>query len=364
VDVHPKLVKWVERRAEALATGEGIDWALGEALALGSLALEGVPVRLSGQDSVRGTFSQRHLLFHDDDTDTSWMPLAHLSPDQAPFTAIDSPLSEEAVLGFEFGYAIADPGALVLWEAQFGDFGNEAQVVIDQFLAGSRAKWGQPCGLTLLLPHGYEGQGPEHSNARPERFLQLAADDNLRIVNVTTPAQLFHVLRRQMCEGPAMPLVLFTPKSLLRHPRAVSGLAEFSEGRFEPVLRDVRRPDPRRVRRLVLCTGKVYYDLEEAREATPEPGVALVRLEQMYPFPEAALRETLATYAGAEVVWCQEEPRNMGAWIFVADRLRRLSGQAVDARYVGRAESASPATGYREIHLREQERLVAEALGA
>jgi 2-oxoglutarate dehydrogenase E1 component len=362
VDVHPKLVKWVERRRDSMASGEDIDWALGEALALGSLVLEGVPVRLSGQDSVRGTFSQRHLLFHDDDTEVSWMPLAHLAPDQAPFSAIDSPLSEEAVLGFEFGYSIGDPSALVIWEAQFGDFADEAQVVVDEFLAGARAKWGQPSSLTLLLPHGYEGQGPDHSSARPERFLQLAAEDNLRLVNATTPAQYFHVLRRQMCEGPAVPLVLFTPKSLLRHPRAVSRLAAFSEGRFEPLLDDPFRPDPRGVRRLVLSTGKIYYDLEAAREASGRRDVALVRLEEMYPFPEAAIRRTLDTYAGAEVVWAQEEPRNMGAWIFVADRLRRLAGQAVDARYVGRAESASPATGYLEVHQREQKRIVEEAV--
>jgi len=364
LDVHPKLRKGMQDRRKVLETGERMDWATAEALAMGSLVLEGVPVRLSGQDSVRGTFSQRHLLLHDDDTDQSWMGLQHLSPDQAPFVAVDSPLSEEAVLGFEIGYSIGDPGTLVLWEAQFGDFVNEAQVAVDQFLAGAQAKWGQPSGVVLLLPHGYEGQGPDHSSARLERFLQVAAEDNIQVAYPTTPAQYFHLLRRQMCEGIRKPLVVMTPKSLLRNPRAVSRVVELTRGAFLPVLADPRRPDPAAVERVVLCSGKVFYDLGEAREAAGTTArVALVRIEQLYPFPEAAVRGVLDGYPGAEVVWAQEEPRNMGAWMFVNDRLRNLDGLSVSPRYVGRRESASTATGYHEVHTREQARLAGEAVG-
>ncbi len=362
IDVHPKLRKWMEERRKAMQAGEGLDWSFSEALAFGSLALEGTPVRLSGQDSVRGTFSQRHLLLRDDETDSSWMALQELGKDQAPFAAIDSPLSEESVLGFEYGFSLGDPSVLVLWEAQFGDFGNEAQPVIDQFLAGSKAKWGQPSGVVLLLPHGYEGQGPDHSSARLERFLQLAAEDNLRVVNCTTPAQYFHLLRRQMCEGLRTPLIVMTPKSLLRHPRARSAVRELAEGHFEPLLRDPAAPKPEAIKRLVFCSGKIYYDLEEARAKRGASTTALCRVEELYPFPEAPVREAVATYRGAEVVWVQEEPRNMGAWAYMDDRLRRLSGQSVAARYVGRAESASTATGYLDTHKREQARIVEEAL--
>ncbi len=363
VDVHPKLKKGMEARRKAVESGEGVDWAFAETLAFGSLALEGVPIRLSGQDSVRGTFSQRHLLLHDDDTDSSWMALQHLAADQGTFNAIDSPLSENAVLGFEYGYSLGDPGALVLWEAQFGDFVNGAQVVIDQFIAGSKAKWGQPSGLVLLLPHGYEGQGPEHSSARMERFLQLAAENNLQVADCSTPAQYFHLLRRQMCEGIRVPLVVMTPKSLLRHPRARSRVAELTEGRFLPVVPDPRTPDPGEVKRLVFCTGKVYYDLEEARDKAERTDAAIYRVEQLYPFPEAEIREALSVYRDAEVVWAQEEPRNMGAWHYMHDRLATLRGQGVNARYAGRKESASTATGYLDVHAREQQALAADALG-
>jgi 2-oxoglutarate dehydrogenase E1 component len=361
VDVHPKLAKWMEARARTLESGEGVDWAFAEALAFGSLVLEGVPVRLSGQDSVRGTFSQRHLLLHDDDTDVSWMALQHLDPDQAPFVAVDSPLSEEAVVGFEYGFSVGDPATLVMWEAQFGDFVNEAQVMIDQFLAGSVAKWGQPSGLVLLLPHGYEGQGPEHSSARPERFLQLAAEDNLRVAVPSTPAQYFHLLRRQMCEGLPRPLVVLTPKSLLRHPRAVSSVSTLAEGRFEPLLIDSAEGGEENATRLVLCSGKIYYDLAAHREKAP--GISLCRVEELYPFPLTALRQLRARHPKAEVVWVQEEARNMGAWTFVNDRLRREEEEEIRIRYVGRPESASPATGYHEVHRREQERIVHEAMG-
>jgi 2-oxoglutarate dehydrogenase E1 component len=366
LDVHPKLHKGMEARRVVLDTGQGVDWAFAEALAWGSLVLGGVPVRLSGQDSVRGTFSQRHLLLHDDDTTMNWMALQHLDPEQAPFAAVDSPLSEEAVLGFEFGFTIGDPDTLVLWEAQFGDFVNEAQVVIDQFLAGSHSKWGQPSGLVLLLPHGYEGQGPDHSSARLERFLQLAAEDNLQVVNVTTPAQYFHRLRGQAGRRTAAPLVILTPKSLLRHPRAVSAVEELTAGGFRPVLDDPLAGSLADVRRIVFCSGKVYYDLEAAREASGSaaaaPDVALIRVEELYPFPEREIRRVLARHPRAERVWVQEEPRNMGAWTFMADRFRRLD-PAETLRYVGRPESASTATGYHSIHDAEQRRLVMEALG-
>jgi 2-oxoglutarate dehydrogenase E1 component len=266
------------------------------------------------------------------------------------------------VLGFEYGFSLGDPSVLVLWEAQFGDFANEAQPVIDQFLAGSKAKWGQPSGVVLLLPHGYEGQGPEHSTARLERFLQLAAEDNLRIANCTTPAQYFHLLRRQMCEGVRTPLIVMTPKSFLRHPRARSAVRELAEGRFQPLLRDPAEPRSDDVKRLLFCSGKIYFDLDEEREKRGTKTVALCRIEELYPFPEAPVREALATYRGAEVAWVQEEPRNMGACHFVDDRLRQLSGQGVPPRYIGRAESASTATGYLDTHQREQRRIIEEAL--
>ncbi len=360
-DLHPKLRRWMEDRRKVIGAGEGIDWSFAETLAFGSLVLEGTPVRLSGQDSVRGTFSQRHLLLHDDADDSSWMALQHLDPAQAPFWAVDSPLSEEAVLGFEYGFSLGDPTALVLWEAQFGDFVNEAQPVIDQFLAGAKAKWGQPSGLVLLLPHGYEGQGPDHSSARLERFLQLAAEDNLQVANCTTPAQLFHLLRRQICEEVRIPLVLMTPKSILRHPGARSALRVLSEGRFEPMLPDPA-PAPPEVRRLLLCSGKIAYDLLEERGKREGAGIALARVELLYPFPETAMRETLAAFPEAEVVWVQEEPRNMGAWRFMEDHLRRILGEGRGPRYIGRAESASTATGYLETHRREQRRILEEAL--
>jgi multifunctional 2-oxoglutarate metabolism enzyme len=359
LDLHPKLRKWMDARQAAMATGRGIDWAFAEALAFGSVVLDGFPVRLSGQDSVRGTFSQRHLLLHDDDTDLSWMALQHLAPEQAPFHAVDSPLSEEAVLAFDYGFTLGDPRALVLWEAQFGDFVNEAQVVIDQFLAGSEAKWGQPSGLVLLLPHGYEGQGPDHSSARLERFLQLAAEENLRVVNCTTPAQYFHLLRRQALDGVRKPLVVMTPKSLLRHPRAVSEVGDLEGGAFQPLLVSAGSGP---VTRLLLVSGKLAYELEEAREKQGRNDVGIVRVEELYPFPEASLRGVLATHSGARLTWVQEEPRNMGAWSFMQDRLRRSFG--IEAGYVGRPESAATATGYLDVHAREQARVVQEALAS
>jgi 2-oxoglutarate dehydrogenase E1 component len=364
-EIHPKLVPFVRKRAE-LGEGRGdVDWATGEALAFGTLLLEGVAVRLSGQDSGRGTFSQRHAVLHDVRTQQEYVPLNAVAPSGVRFEVFDSLLSEAAVLGFEFGYSVAEHRALVLWEAQFGDFMNGAQVIIDQFLAGSETKWGQPCGLVLLLPHGFEGQGPEHSSARIERFLTLAAADNLRVAYPSTPASYFHLLRFQGREPAEKPLVVFTPKSLLRHPRCVSSLQELAEGRFQPVLDD-RDADPAQVRRVVLCSGKVYYDLQKAREEARRQDVALMRVERLYPFPSVELEAALLRYPQqAELVWCQEEPRNMGAFRFVRERF--LDGDVVASRrplrYAGRAASAAPAPGSLKVHLAEQEALVREALG-
>jgi len=358
--LHPRLKGFIERRKAALE-GAPVDWALAEALAFGSLVLEGTPVRLSGQDSSRGTFSQRHLAFFDAEDGREYIPMKHLAPDQARFDVFDSSLSEYAVLGFEFGYSVGDPLTLVLWEAQFGDFANGAQIMIDQFITCAETKWGQPSGLVLLLPHGYEGQGPEHSSARIERFLTLTAENNIQIANCTTPAQYFHLLRRQMYGGPdrrgvRKPLVIFTPKSLLRHPKVVSPREEFFRGSFRPVLPDSSDTPPDRVARLLLCSGKIYYELEAAREQRQAYNVAILRLEQLYPFPESELNELLSRYPeSAEIIWVQEEPRNMGPWRFVRERIQPLvdaSGRLL--RYVGRVDAASPATGSYKRHLEEQ----------
>ncbi len=369
-DVHPKIARQLEARARMIETGEGIDWATAEALAFGTLLVEQTPVRLSGQDCGRGTFSQRHAVLHDQSTEETLIPLNRIRPRrQAPIEIHDSPLSEAAVLGFEYGYTLSEPYTLVLWEAQFGDFVNGAQVIIDQFLSSAESKWLRLSALVLLLPHGHEGQGPEHSSARPERFLQLCAEENLQVVNCSTPANYFHVLRRQMRRKVRKPLIVFTPKSLLRHKRCVSFLSEFNVGtRFERVLAD-RSPalaPPDRVRRVVLCTGKVYYDLEQGRLDGGHDDVALVRVEQLYPFPLTQLGKELHKYPNAEVAWCQEEPQNMGAWTFVDRRieevLARLGLQAKRPRYVGRPAAASPATGSLRRHQKEQAKLVAAAL--
>ena len=359
VDVHRKVQRVLGGR-RAMAEGKRpLDWAAGEALALGSLVLERHPVRLTGQDSGRGTFSHRHAVLHDQTTGAQWAPLAHLDPDQATFEVIDSPLSEAGCLGFEFGYTLIRPDALVLWEAQFGDFANSAQVLIDQFISSSEAKWNRCSGLVLLLPHGYEGQGPEHSSARLERFLTLSGDDNWRVMNLSTPAQYFHALRSQLTRNYRKPLVVMTPKSLLRHPRAVSSLPEFSEGWFRPLIED-QDVDPSTVRRAVLCSGKVYYDLLARREEQKQAGVALLRLEQLYPFPDDLITEALGRLTNLrEVIWCQEEPMNMGAWSFVFPLLHELCD--VPVRYVGRGRSASPATGSKHLHESEQSSLVSRA---
>jgi 2-oxoglutarate decarboxylase len=370
--VHPKLSKMVERRASALRDNT-IDWALAEALAFGSLLLEGTSVRLSGQDSVRGTFSQRHAAYHDYETGAIYTPLAQVAPGYAKFEAYNSPLSEYAVVGFEFGYSVADPLSLVLWEAQYGDFVNGAQIVIDQFLSSAESKWGQPSGLVLLLPHGEEGGGPEHSSARLERFLQNCAEGNLQVVNCTTPAQYFHLLRRQMRGGPdrrglRKPLIVMSPKSLLRHPQVVSTVGHLTNGSFHPVLDDRTVANPAAIRKILLCTGKVYYEVLAAREglkATDETAAhtAIVRIEQLYPFPEAEIREVIARYSSASgVVWVQEEPRNMGAWIFMRTRLQRImANEARALGYAGRPESATTAPGSAKVHAREQAELLDQA---
>ena len=360
-ELHPKLAKQLQRRREQFDQGV-IDWATAEALAFGSLAVAGIPVRVSGEDSGRGTFSQRHAILYDHQSGARHIPLAHIAPDQARFQIFDSHLSEFAVLGFEYGYSVDYPETLVVWEAQFGDFANGGQVVTDQFIASAEEKWGQESGVTLLLPHGYEGQGPEHSSARIERFLQLAARGNLRIAQPTTPAQYFHVLRRQALAEERKPLVVFTPKSLLRHKDVVSAPHAFTAGAFEPILDDGEALRPDEVRRVVLCSGKVFYELDAARKEAGLRDVAIVRVEQYYPYPQQAIEEVLARYAGAsDVCWTQEEPRNMGAFAFIADRLSPALG-ARALRYAGRPRNPSPATGSHKRHIAEQRALVSEAL--
>ncbi len=362
--VHPKLSRQLERRRAVVGPEGGIEWAHAEALAFGSLLAEGVPIRFTGQDTERGTFSQRHLVLHDAETGAAWAPVQHLPGSQAPFELHNSPLSELAALGFEYGYSAAAPEALVLWEAQFGDFVNAAQVFIDQFIAAGLSKWGVTNRLTLLLPHGYEGQGPEHSSARLERFLQLAAEGNFRVANVTTPAQYFHLLRRQALRNRLRPLVVLTPKSLLRHPKATSRLADLAHGGFYRVLDDAwARERPEQIDRLVLCSGKVYYDLLAEAETMEAGRPAIVRIEQLYSFPENSIRRVLEGYPGLRrIVWAQEEPKNMGAWSFLEGRLAAMLADGVTLHYAGRPERASPAEGYPSAHTTAQARLVTDAL--
>jgi 2-oxoglutarate dehydrogenase E1 component len=363
--INPKMVGQLARRAKMGENEVPMDWAFGEAMAFGSLVLEGFPVRLSGQDCGRGTFSHRHALMYDTETGEKWSPLGELRSDKnkrALFQVFDSSLSEQGVLGFEYGYAVQNPDALVLWEAQFGDFSNGAQVIIDQYIAASEDKWQQRCRLVMLLPHGYEGQGPEHSSARLERYLQLCAENNLQVCYPTTPAQYFHLLRRQIKQEIVRPLIVMTPKSLLRLPNATSTVEELTDGGFRPVIDDGGVKDKTTVKRIVLCSGKVFYDLAAAREKNGNEKAAIIRLEQFYPFPKSALKEIFASYPNAtQLVWCQEEPKNMGGWTFIRSRLEGLMGD-IRARYVGRAASASPATGSYAIHELEQKQLVDEAL--
>src|SRR2546429_85215 len=359
--VNPKLLRQLERRRGAL-TEAGIEWAHAEALALASLVVEGTPIRLTGQDTERGTFSQRHLVLHDATDGRRYAPIQNLPGARAPFELHNSPLSEFACLGFEYGYAAAAPDALVLWEAQYGDFTNGGEVIIDQFLIAGLAKWGQTSRLTLLLPHGYEGQGPEHSSARVERFLALGADGNLRIANCTTPAQYFHLLRRQGRHPELRPLVLFTPKSLLRLPQATVRLEDLTGGTFRPVLDDPAAAAHRDATRLVLCSGKVYYDLLLSPLRAPAAHVAIGRVELLYPFPAVELPVLIKRYPKiTEIVWVQEEPRNMGPQKFMLPQLRELVGEGVTVRDIGRPERSSPAEGYPAAHQAEQARIVGAA---
>jgi 2-oxoglutarate dehydrogenase E1 component len=368
-EVHPRIARQLEAKAAMLESGQNIDWATGEALAFGSLLLEGSRVRLSGEDTQRGTFSQRHAVLIDQTNQHEYVPLNNIAPEQAKIEIYNSLLSEAGVLGFEYGYSLADPRSLVLWEGQFGDFANGAQVIIDQFIASGESKWLRMSGLVMLLPHGYEGQGPEHSSARIERYLQLCAERNMSVCNLTTPANYFHALRRQLQRNFRKPLITFTPKSLLRHKLAVSALSEMTEGsHFRFVIPEIDKiAPPDEVRRVVLCSGKVYYDLLAERRSHEINDVAILRLEQLYPFPEVTLGRLLAPYHRADVVWCQEEPENMGAWNFVDRRLenvlRRLDSRVTRPSYVGRDAAASPATGSARAHAREQARLVATTLG-
>ena len=366
-DLNPKITRQLDQKRAMIESGEGIDWSTGEALAFGTLLLDGNRVRLSGEDSQRGTFSHRHAVLVDQTNQNEYVPLNNIAPEQAKIEIYNSLLSEQGVLGFEYGYTLADPKTLVLWEAQFGDFANGAQVIIGQFLASGETKWLRMSGLTLLLPHGYEGQGPEHSSARLERYLQLCAERNMVVCNLTTPANYFHALRRQLKRNFRKPLVIMTPKSLLRHKLAVSRLGEMAEGSaFQPVMADDEPLAAKEVRRVVLCSGKVYYDLLAERRDKNLASVALLRLEQFYPFPEQQLADALRPYGDAEVVWCQEEPENMGGWQFVDRRIEavlRGLGLACRPRYVGRVAAASPATGLARTHAAEQSALVREALG-
>jgi 2-oxoglutarate dehydrogenase E1 component len=341
---------------------------MGEHMAFASLVASGYPVRLSGEDCGRGTFTHRHAVIHDQNREKwdvgTYVPLQNVAENQASFVVIDSILSEEAVLGFEYGYASNDPNTLVIWEAQFGDFANGAQVVIDQFIASGEVKWGRVNGITLMLPHGYEGQGPEHSSARVERFMQLAADTNMQLVQPTTASQIFHVLRRQMVRNLRKPLVIFTPKSLLRHKDAASPLSEFTKGCFQTIIPDQKVLKGDKVKRVVTCSGKVYYDLSKKREEKGADDVAIIRVEQLYPFPHKAFSTELKKYPNAtEVVWAQDEPQNQGAWFFVQHYIHEnmLEGQKLG--YSGRAASASPAVGYSHLHQEQQKALVEGAFG-
>ncbi|HEU0117519.1 MAG TPA: 2-oxoglutarate dehydrogenase E1 component, partial [Alphaproteobacteria bacterium] len=370
-NVNPKIAKQLDAKREMMKSGENIDWATAEALAFGSLLSEGTHVRLSGQDSGRGTFSQRHSVLYDQQNEHRYIPLNGLSSTQASYEVHDSPLSEAAVMGFDYGFSLAEPKALVCWEGQFGDFANTAQVFVDQFISSAESKWLRMSGLTLLLPHGYEGQGPEHSSARLERYLQMCAEDNMQVANCSTPSNYFHILRRQVRRNFRKPLILMTPKSLLRHKQCVSKLQDMAEGTsFQRVIPELSMnlTDDKKIRRVLICSGKVYYDLLAAREEKKVNDVAIVRLEQFYPFPDKPLATELARYPKADIIWVQEEPENMGAWTFVDRRieavLKDIDHRAKRPIYVGRDASASTATGSLKRHNKQQAELITTALAA
>jgi 2-oxoglutarate dehydrogenase E1 component len=355
--VNPKIRRLLDARIAAHRDGGPVDWGFGEALAFGSLLVEGRAVRLSGQDCERGTFSHRHAVLTDTETGEKYTPLKNLDPKQAHFCVYNSLLSEVAVLGFDYGYALDFPDLLCLWEAQFGDFANGAQVVIDQFIVSGESKWQRTCGIVLLLPHGYEGQGPEHSSARLERFLQSCAEDNIQVVNVTTPAQYFHLLRRQVMREFRKPLIVMSPKSLLRHPGAVSRIADLTDGAFQEILDDPAQPE--KVSRVILCSGKVYYDLCDYRERNGIKDTALVRVEQLYPLHTDRLGEIAAKYEGARLVWCQEESQNMGAWTWICGQIADVF--RIIPLYAGRGPSASPSVGSLALHKLELAGLLEDA---
>ena len=360
---HPRVQKVLEDRRKMAAGEMPVDWGFAEIMAYAGLVNDGFAVRLCGQDTRRGTFFHRHATLHDSKTGAGYTPLRHIAESKHAFVVNDTLLSEEGVLGFEYGYSTTDPDTLVIWEAQFGDFANGAQVVIDQFIASGQAKWGRLCGLTLFLPHGYEGQGPEHSSARLERYLQMCAGDNMQVVVPSTPAQMFHMLRRQMKRSLRLPLIVLTPKSLLRHPLSTSPVAELSKGSFQPMIGETSEHDPKKIRRIVFCSGKVYFDLLEARDKQGLDHVALVRLEQIYPFPRDAFNANLAKYPNtSEVVWCQEEPENQGAWYQIKHKLLAYIKDSHELIYVSRMGTPSTAVGYFKVHQKEQEQLVQDAL--
>ncbi|MEX0900535.1 MAG: 2-oxoglutarate dehydrogenase E1 component [Gammaproteobacteria bacterium] len=361
--LHPRVERIVDDRRKIGEGEQAMDWGFAETMAYATLLKDGFPVRLTGQDSGRGTFFHRHAVLHNQADASTYVPLQHLDTGQADFVVIDSLLSEEAVLGFEYGYATADPNTLVIWEAQFGDFGNGAQVVIDQFIAAGEAKWRRMCGLVMFLPHGYEGQGPEHSSARLERYLQLCAEHNMQVCQPTTPAQMFHMLRRQMIRPYRKPLIVMTPKSLLRHRLSTSPLSDLEEGRFWNVIPEVDELDPKAVTRLVVCSGKVYYDLLEARRTREIDDIAIVRVEQLYPFPQDEYAAQLKAWPNADdIVWCQDEPENQGPWYQIRHRLQEPLAKRHSLTYVGRQASASTAAGYHALHVEEQKRLLDGAL--
>ncbi len=351
----------IDRRREIFDAGGPYDWGFAEALAFGSLVLEDTPIRLSGQDCRRGTFSHRHAVIYDAKSGAPYIPLLHLAEKQAKICIYNSLLSEAAVLGFDYGYSLDYPEMLCLWEAQFGDFANGAQTIIDQFIVSAESKWQRPSGIVMLLPHGYEGQGPEHSSGRVERFLQACGDENIQVCNLTTPAQYFHVLRRQMKRDFLKPLIIMTPKSLLRAEHATSRVEEFTSGGFEEILGTPNLGPAEEVKRVVLCSGKVYYDLLKNRETQKIADAALIRVEQFYPLNEEKLRAAVGVFRqDAPLVWCQEEPQNMGGWTFMEPRLRALFGREI--QYAGRNAGASPAVGALTLHKREQAQLIWEAL--
>ncbi len=363
--LHPRVAQVIGNRQKMLAGEIPLDWGCAESLAFATLLKDGFPIRLVGQDTARGTFFHRHAVLHDQSTGETYVPLQHVAAKQAQFNAIDSVLSEEAVMGFEYGYSTTDPQTLDLWEGQFGDFANGAQVIIDQFISSGEAKWGRVCGLTLLLPHGYEGQGPEHSSARLERFLQLCAENNMQVCVPSTPAQMFHMLRRQMLRGLRKPLIVMTPKSLLRHKQSVSALKELAQGRFSTIIDDAAERPPAAVRRIVFCSGKVYFDLLEQHQKRDLREVALVRIEQLYPFPTEEHAAVIRRYASArEIVWCQEEPQNQGAWYQIRHRLQVPLTSKHILLYAGRSPAAAPATGIHQLHEEQQQGLVQAALEA